>query len=343
MKDPIALSGAPGSPYTRKMLAVLRYRRIPYRFLPASGPALAGLPQPKVSLLPTFYLPDENGELAAVTDSSPIIRRLEREHGGRSLIPDDPALAFLDELIEDYADEWLTKAMFHYRWAYEADIAKAAAILPCWRGFCVPDEELAARGRHFAERQIGRLRYVGSNPVTGPLIEASYQRFLAAFEAHLRHWPYLLGRRPGAGDFAVFGQLTQLAAFDPTPMALTLRAAPRVAAWVGLMEDLSGLEPDQEDWIDPAAPPPTLAPLLAEIGRGYVPVMLANAQAVMAGAAEVEASVEGRPWSQQPFPYQAKCLHWLRESHGKLDVEARDLVDALLAGTGCETLFTPGA
>ena len=343
MKDPIALSGAPGSPYTRKMLAVLRYRRIPYRFLPPSGPALAGLPQPKVSLLPTFYLPDETGELHAVTDSTPIIRRLEREHEGRSLIPADPALAFLDELIEDYADEWLTKAMFHYRWAYEADIAKSAAILPCWRGFCVPDEELAARGRQFAERQIGRLRYVGSNSVTGPLIEASYQRFLAAFEAHLRHWPYLLGRRPGAGDFAVFGQLTQLAAFDPTPMALTLRAAPRVAAWVGLMEDLSGLEPGEDDWIDPAAPPPTLTPLLAEIGRGYVPVMLANAQAVMAGAAEVEASVEGRPWSQQPFPYQAKCLRWLRESHGKLDVEARGLVDALLAGTGCETLFTPGA
>ena len=72
--------------------------------MPPSGPAVAGLPQPKVSLLPTFYLPDENGELAAVTDSSPIIRRLEREHVGRSLIPDDPALAFLDELIEDFAE-----------------------------------------------------------------------------------------------------------------------------------------------------------------------------------------------------------------------------------------------
>ena len=66
-------------------------------------------------------------------DSSPIIRRLEVEHAGRSVIPADPAMAFLDELIEDYADEWLTKAMFHYRWAYQDDIDKAAQILPLWR------------------------------------------------------------------------------------------------------------------------------------------------------------------------------------------------------------------
>lgn len=340
MTDPIALSGAPGSPYTRKMLAVLRYRRIPYRFLPPSGPALQGLPQPKVALLPTFYLPDGEGALAAVTDSTPIIRRLEREHAGRSLIPGDPGLAFIDELIEDYADEWLTKAMFHYRWSYEADIAKAAAMLPCWRGFCIPDEELAARGRMVADRQIGRLRYVGSNPVTGPVIEAGYRRFLEAFEGHLTHMPYLLGRRPAACDFAVFGQLTQLAEFDPTPMALTLKVAPRVTAWVGLMEDQSGVEPQDADWISLDDPPATLVALLAEIGRVYPPVMLANARAVTSGSSEVDALVDGQVWTQQPFPYQAKCLQWLRGSHGRLGEGARNQVDRVLATTGCEALFT---
>ena len=339
MTDPIALSGAPGSPYTRKMLAVLRYRRIPYRFLLPNNPRLADLPRPKVQLLPTFYLPDETGALQAVTDSTPLIRRFEREYPGRSLIPADPALAFLDELIEDYADEWLTKAMFHYRWSYEADIAKASAILPCWRGFTVPDEELRMRGVMVAERQIGRLRYVGSNPVTGPVIEASYRRFLAAFEAHLTHLPYLLGQRPAASDFAVFGQLTQLAEFDPTPMALTLEIAPRVTAWVGLMEDQSGVEPAEDGWLSPDALPDTLLAVLAEIGRVYPSVMLANAAAVAGKAPEVTTEVDGQVWTQQPFPYQAKCLGWLRQSRADLAPAARAQVDAVLAPSGLSPLF----
>jgi glutathione S-transferase len=339
MTEPVALSGAPGSPYTRKMLAVLRYRRIPYRYLIVSNPALADMPRAKVPLLPTFYLPGTDGALEAVTDSTPLIRRFEGEYAGRSLIPGNPALAFLDALIEDYADEWLTKAMFHYRWAYAADIAKASAILPCWRGLSVPDSDLAERGRAVAERQIGRLRYVGSNTVTGPIIEASYKRFLEAFEDHLRVLPYLMGRRPGASDFATYGQLTQLAEFDPTPAALTLSVAPRVTAWVGMMEDQSGVEPADGDWIDPANPPPTLKALLREVGRVYTPVMLANARAVAAGAAEVAAEVDGQAWSQQPFPYQAKCLKTLREAHAALDPDARKVVDAALDGTGCEALL----
>ena len=71
---PIALRGAPGSPYTRKMLAVLRYRRIPYRFLVGGlGPLDAALPKAKVELLPTFYFQTQDGQLEPVVDSTPII------------------------------------------------------------------------------------------------------------------------------------------------------------------------------------------------------------------------------------------------------------------------------
>jgi glutathione S-transferase len=336
---PIALSGAPGSPYTRKMLAVLRYRRIPYRFLPSEGPLLADLPRPKVRLLPTFYLPGPDGGLEAVTDSTPLIRRFEKDFAGRSVIPGDPALAFLDALLEDYGDEWLTKAMFHYRWRYEADIAKAGSILPLWRDTCIPDEAHAAVAKMIRERQISRLYVVGSNDITAPVIEGAYARFLTAFETHLKTHRFLLGARPGSADFALCGQLTQLARFDPTPMALALKLAPRVSAWTDVVEDLSGLEPTEADWIDPANLPGTLIALLHEMGRTYVPVMLANARAVASGAAEVETEVEGLPWRQPPFPYQAKCLTWLRGDYQALPAAARAMLDPVFEKTGLAPLF----
>jgi len=334
---PIALKGVPGSPYTRKMLGVLRYRRLPYRLILASHDA-EGLPRPKVSLLPTFFFPGPDGELEAVTDSSPILRRLDAEHPERRVRPADPALAFLDSLLEDYGDEWLTKAMFHYRWRYDADIKRASDILPAWRGSQTPDATLKAAGTMIAERQIPRLRYVGSNAVTGPVIEASYRRFLAAMEAHLTQHPFLLGARPGGGDFAAMGQLTQLALFDPTPMAITAEIAPRVFAWTGAVDDLSGLEPKESDWFSPDALPATLKTILGEVGHFYAPLLVANAQAVQAGAEQVETTIDGHPWTQQPFPYQAKCLMWLREEYAALPAKARASVDAALAGTGCAVL-----
>jgi hypothetical protein len=65
---PIALYASPGSPYTQKMLALLRYRRIPYRMLHGGAAELAELPKPTVALLPRFYLPNDSGALEAVVD-----------------------------------------------------------------------------------------------------------------------------------------------------------------------------------------------------------------------------------------------------------------------------------
>ena len=195
---PLLLRGAPGSPYTRKMLAILRYRGIPYRLIVALPDTDSRFREPKVRLLPTFYLPNEEGELEGVVDSTPLIRRFEEAFSGRSVVPTDPVVAFVDYLLEDYADEWLTKAMFHYRWRYAADIEKSGEILPRWRGISAPEETAQRLKREFQERQISRLFVVGSNDTTAPVIEASYVRFLDLMRRLLEQQPFLLGARPGA-------------------------------------------------------------------------------------------------------------------------------------------------
>jgi glutathione S-transferase len=336
IEQPVLIVGAVGSPYSRKMRALLRYRRIPHRWIHQGWPESRGLPKPRVELLPQLILP---GTGEARVDSTPLIRELEERYSGRSVIPSDPAVAFLDTLLEDFADEWVTKAMFHYRWAFAPDIANAAAILPRWFRPNQPESQVVAAGEMFAKRQIERLWVVGSNPTTAAVIEESYRRILTFLDAHLTEFRFVLGDRPGASDFGLFGQLTQLVAFDPTPAAIAHEAAPRVVAWVDVADDLSGVEPKEGDWFSRDAVPATLRALLVEMGRVYVPFLLANAEALEKGAERVECTIDGQPWVQRPFPYQGKCLRWLREAYAALADDDRGCVDSVIAGTGCERLF----
>lgn len=339
---PIEVIGSTASPYTRKLIALLRYRRIPHivhwqdvaTVLRARGLAL-----PKVVLLPTVLLPVDDTDVDICTDSTPILRRLDEHFAKRRVRPVDPALALMDSLLEDFADEWGTKLMFHHRWHFSADAAYNATLLPLTMDPQMTRETQRDTGQAFSERQIGRLGYVGSNEVTGPIIEAAYVRLLECLDAHLAAQRFLLGRRPGACDFAIYGQLSQLTQFDPTPRRIAHETAPRLSAWTMLTDDLSGWEIERPAWVPLEQHPETLKPLLAEIGKVYAPLLVANARAVAAGERQFSATVDGMPWTQQTFPYQAKCLTWLREEYQALSREDRERFNSSIAGSGCEVLF----
>ena len=338
----IRLVGGTGSPYTQKMIALLRFRRVPYAVTwgdPGRVCDALGVEQPKPIFMPTFLF-EEEGTTRAVCDSTPIIRRLENIYPDRSVLPEDAALAFIDYLIEDFADEWCTKYMFHYRWYAEADADNAGTLLPLGMDVSLPEDAHAQFKRWVAERQIGRLYVVGSNDTTAPVIDASYRRLLAALEDHLGNQGFMLGKRPGAGDFGLYGQLSQLVGFDPTPREIAHQVSPRTVAWVDHLCDQSGLEPGEQDWVSLEEQPESLGGLLREIGRVYAPAQLANARAVASGEKTWETEIDGAPWTQQTFSYQAKCLQWTNERYRALGEVDRSRVDTLLEGTGIEAMLS---
>lgn len=339
-QEPLKLMGAPGSPYTRKMLALLRFRRIPHAMIWGShrNPP-AGTPEPKVKLLPTFYFPNPQGGVDAVVDSTPIVRRLEGEYAGRSAVPSDPVARFLNYLIEDYADEWLTKAMFHFRWAHRADADNAGPMLIFWSDPTLPDDVAVAASEAISRRQIDRLYVVGSNDTTAKTIEESYGRFLDIVDRLIQSRGYVLGTRPSSADFAIFGQLTQLAIVEPTSAAITITKSRRIRAWLDRMEDLSGLEPEPADWDDHEQLAHRLAPLLAEIGRVYSPFLIANAAAQSAGEATFATEIDGRAWTQPTFPYQARCLTWIAGEFAALNATDKAIVKSMLVPAGCGNLL----
>jgi hypothetical protein len=118
-----------------------------------------------------------------------------------------------------------------------------------------------------------------------------------------------------------------------------VQRAPRVVNWVERTDDLSWWPVDGDaGWVDRESIPPTTLALLAEIGRTYAPFMVANAAAIDNGADEVVCTIDDQEYRQGPFPYQRKCLTWLREQYDALTVDERAAIDALFDGTGCEQL-----
>ena len=343
MTERIKIFGATPSPYTQKMLSVFRYRHIPYTVHNgdiANKIAKLGVEVPKPVLLPTLLLKDAAGELVATTDSTPIIKRLENEFKERGIIPDDPALAFINYLLEDFGDEWVTKYMFHYRWYFEEDADIAGTILPLVDlAINTPNELHSQYKELIAKRQIDRLWVVGSNDETAELIDLSYRRFLKLMEEHLLVSPFLLGNKPSSSDFSFYGQLTQLVRFDPTPRKLAYEYSSRTVAWVDILEDLSGHDVENTSWTSLEESPDTLKNILKEVGKMYVPALLANADALIKGAKIWEAEIDGAMWKQKTFNYQGKCLAWIKEEFDALNKDDKLRVKEYLQGTGCEILL----
>jgi glutathione S-transferase len=327
-----AVYGALGSPYSLKMRAVMRYRRLPHTWH-AIGLDAEIRAKVKVPVIPVIRFGPDDWR----NDSTPMIEALEALHPQRRLIPDDPADAFLARLIEDMADEWGTKLMFHYRWAPVEDQAPNAFTLAQQALLGQPRATVERAAANMRERQVGRMPLVGCTPRNAAAIEASARRILTLIDAHVPEGLWLFGARPSLADFGWYGQLSQLAR-DPTPRALMRRDFPAAFTWVETLDDASGLEPGA--WRDPHEPrSAALAGLCALVSELYLPFLAANAKALAEGVPELSLELLSHPYAQAPFGYQAKCLAVLRTAFAALEPEPRRRVEAALAaGPGAAIL-----
>lgn len=313
------LYGALGSPYSQKLRAVLRYRRLTHVW--KDGAATRGaLGQVRAPVIPVLQYPDGHFD----NDSTPVIYDLEARHAERRIVPEDPAQAFIAHLLEDFSDEWLTKAMFGYRWLKDVDQVQMSR----WLAFDNLKGGGLATSQAFAEqfraRQVGRMALVGCTAENFPLIEASTRAVLAALEAHVVERHCLFGTRPSLAEFGIFGQLSQLGT-DPTPQAMMRADYPYTYRWLAHVDDMSGVDGEWE-----AGFAPVVRELVRLAGEVYVPFLRANELAAEAGAETFRMQAMGLPYEQGTFKYQLKCLRELRSRHAALDGAARAAADEVL-------------
>ncbi len=333
MADAYRLHGANPSPYSQKMRAIMRYRRLPFVWDNDGSARDVAVAAQLPPVIPVLRFPD--GRL--MNDSTPLAYELERLHpGARSIIPDDPGLAFLSDLIEDFADEWVTKIMFHYRWFYADDRKFAQMWISGDRMIGAAPEKRQAMMHAFNDRQVGRMAMVGCTEDNRPIIEASYFRLLDILGRHVPQMPFLFGSRPSLADFGLFGQLIILAT-DPTPETEMRRRAPDVLLWLLRLDDASGVD---GAWIAPDALPAAVVELLRLAADVYLPFLAANTDAFQHGDTEVAVKLLGQRYTQAPFRYQVKCFDALRKAFAALPADARASVAPVLTETGCLPYLT---
>ena len=341
MTDRLQVFGATPSPYTLKLLALLRFKHIPYSIHwgdITSNLKKFNLEPAKPSLLPSVIM-DSNHSKSVSTDTTPIIENLEITNPLRPVLPTHSVLKFLNYILEDFGDEWMTKYMFHYRWHFQKDADNAEILLPLTNYINISDEDLHTFGKFISSRQKERLWVVGSNKETAKLIEQSYIELLECLEKHFKQHSFLLGNFPSSSDFAFFGQLQQLINFDPTPRALAHKYSMRTVAWINNLHDLSGYDIDDRNEIYDNDIMLSLNMLFQEISKLYVPCMVANHQACKSGDETWEIEINGSTWKQKSFKYQFKCIEWIRERFQQLSSDDQKIIRDFFENTNCHDLI----
>jgi len=327
MNAPFRLYGAELSPYSVKVRSYLRFKGVEFEWLQRTNARQDEFARfAKLPLVPVLVDADDN----AMQDSTPMIEAIERAYAEPSITPPDASLAFIAALLEDYADEWLNKAMFHYRWSYPDDQESASRRIVdmIFDGAEAP-EGMADSVR---TRMVGRLHHVGSSPETAPIIEGSFNRAVAGVERLLGSKPYLFGGRPSLADFGLAAQFGQLLS-DPTPGAILRAQAPKLVAWVERMHEAKV----EGEFVSFADVSDDLVELLRdEIAGAYFVWSAANAAAVADDARGVSVEIAGHTFTQKPQRYAAKALAELKKKRAGVEDEA---LAALLAAAGLDVVL----
>jgi len=374
------LWGSELSPFALKLRALLSYAHVPYDWLPADGSRWRNLrvaarierakrtrtvlrhPHPsdldEYPLVP-YLVVDER----VYYDSSALARWLDEHHAPPAgpLIPADPLLAFLVRLIDEAFDEIGLYVVHHRRWVTSAATNDAGRRLAHEFRRVMPPFAQRRVARSFSERQVRRLPYLFSVapagytapvaparvppsragfPPTHRLLDEIWADWVDALDHVLAARPYLFGARFTLADASVYGQLG-MNAKDPSAAEALAARVPRVDAWIRAIA--ADAHAASAGALEPSDP---LRPLLAAIGRTFIPLMRQNEQAFLRaeaagerlfnerafnrGRALYDGTLLGHPFRAVVKTFQVQVWRELRAAAGALDPGARARLTDLL-------------
>ena len=226
-------------------------------------------------------------------DSSSLAHYLD-QHPARhsaSLIPSDPQLAFICQLIDEAFDEFGLYMVHHMRWVGSTQTTPMGAMTAREMRPLLPPGFAPLLAGHLYRRQASRCPYLFSVapdgydagvsrnrtppsrrgfPPTHALLDEAWRGYLAAMEYLLSEQPYLLGERFTLADASAYGQLG-MNLVDPEAIARLEELAPRTFRWLCAIRDHQHCERGGSLALTSA-----LQPLMQMISKTFMPLMMQN-------------------------------------------------------------------
>ncbi|MEM5515529.1 glutathione S-transferase family protein [Henriciella sp. AS95] len=327
------LFGAETSPYSAKVRSFLKYKGVDFEWIGRSSATEEEFQSfAKVPTVPLLVSPNR----APNQDSTDILSLVENDISDPSCVPDDPACAVLALILEDYADEWLNKAMFLYRWGAKPDREEAAdrTMDQLFSGK-LPRAKKKTRDQ-IVKRMRERLPLVGVEKKNEKSLKTSAERFITLLNAHLENNLFIFGGRPSVADFALAGQLSQML-LDPTPGEYLRKSAPFVTAWCEFMDAPKAGAPFKTlEELEP-----TLLPLFAdEVAQTYLPWADANLDANQSKNDRMSVKIEKKAFEQVTQRYAATSFKSVQKAVRRLS--DNETLSAFLDKAGASAFFDKG-
>lgn len=343
MSDDYILIGAQSSYYSAKVRACLQYKRLPYTEKVSNLERISQqvIPRTGDHSFPVVITGDDE----YLKDSCDIVRELERRHPERPMIPADPVLVLISELMEAYADEFFIIPALYYRWMFPDTRDWAMDMFHKLGIYETDDPESASQmAQHFANDIQSRLPQLGlDDPLLQTVLDDLSKRLADKLEVHLAHTACMLGDHPCLADLALMNAFYAHLYRDPcTASDYIRRHCLYLSQWIDRMHAAAGESAAGELYLAE-----TFKPVLAEIGSAFASMALAaleqanaklpavvSGELAPAGLGEIDADICGTIMTRPISSYTVWKIQRLMDTYRALPAESKEQADRYLGHAG---------
>lgn len=329
------------SPFSAKVRTYLNFKHIPYRRIRVDFElylhkmrSIVGFP-----IIPVILSADGR----VMQDSTPIIRHFETvytEPEHPSVIPEDPRLAFLDVLLEDFADEYMPRLIMHTRWGTKHSCDTISYRIARRLAWTQPEADLEQYAAMVLARQRAFDRHLGITDAVREDLDAQVHELIELVEARLAEHRFLLGDRPCVADFALAGHFFAHFWMDPHSVRALEVHGRRTCEWIDTIREFGdvrgqvGRERKLGPWLDPNEVPASLVQLLRFVAQTHLPNALATAKASVARRKRYSVEIRGHECEWSTHHYRAWSFEQVQRALEELDGDDRAWADGLLEEAG---------